>query len=189
MKRRRILRLTTYIAGGALAMPVAGAFLGSCKEVEVDLDSFTPSFFKKEEFQFISDMSDALLPSSETPGALDVGVPEMFDIMVNNVFTSDQQSDYRNKLGKLMAYVNRKKKEAGTSEMINVIASIDSGFRDSNASDKDVASAYQDLRGRTQQYYVGSEIVGTTLLNYLPVPGSYEPCIDLSEVNGKAWAL
>ena len=28
-----------------------------------------------------------------------------------------------------------------------------------------------------------------TLLNYLPVPGSYEPCIELSEVNGKAWAL
>jgi len=189
MKRRRILRLTSYIAGGALVMPITGALLGSCKEVEVDLDKFTPSFLKGDEFQFISDMADAILPSSDTPGALDVGVPEMFDIMVNNVFTSDQQANYRTKLAKLMTYVNTQKKEAGASTIADIIGNIDSTLRDANASDKEVSSAYQDLRSRTQQYYVGSEIVGTTLLNYLPVPGSYEPCIDLSEVNGKAWAI
>ena len=189
MKRRRILRLSAYLAGGALAMPVAGSFLSSCNEVEVDLDRFAPSFFKKEEFEFISSMSDALLPSSDTPGALDVGVPEMFDIMVNNVFTADQKSNYRNKLKKLMTYVNAQKKEAGASKISDVIVNIDAGLRASDAPDKETASAYQDLRRRTQQYYVGSEIVGTTLLNYLPVPGAYKPCIDLSEVNGKAWAL
>ena len=131
MKRRRILRLTTYLAGGALAMPVAGALLGSCNEIEVDLDKFTPSFFKKEEFRFISEMTDALLPSSDIPGALDVGVPEMFDIIVSNVLTTDQQADYRIKLGKLMSYVNQQKKEAGVSKMSDIIASIDSSLQNS----------------------------------------------------------
>ncbi len=37
--------------------------------------------------------------------------------------------------------------------------------------------------------YLSTEEIGLNFLNYLPIPGPYESCISLEEVNGKAWAL
>ena len=47
---------------------------------------------------------------------------------------------------------------------------------------------YSILRGLVCQGYFTSEIGATQALSYLPVPGEWVPCIELSDV-GKAWAL
>lgn len=177
------------MVGGAVTMPIVGSLVTSCNSVDVDLDQFSPSFFNSEEFSFLKEITSALLPESDTPGALTAGVPEMFDIMVNNVLKKEEQNEYRAKLIILKSYVNGQLQLNNTEKISDIISTLDADLRTGEGVAKPIRNAYNDLRGRTLKYYVGSEIVGTTLLNYLPVPGEYKPCIDLSEVNGKAWAL
>ncbi len=50
-------------------------------------------------------------------------------------------------------------------------------------------NTYNQLRQQTISYYLSSEEICTNYLNYLPVPGKYEPCITLEEAGGKAWAI
>lgn len=193
MKRRRILRFTAYTAGAAIVAPLAVSLLSGCKgeqTVAIDLDGdYTPDFFSDKEYQFIHDMADALLPKTDTLGAVDVGVPQMFDIMVGKVYKPEDQVTYKAKLGSLMSHVNAKLKSTSTSKITDIIGALDLELRNSEKNDTDIAEAYLDIRSKAMGYYVGSEEVGTTLLNYLPVPGDFVPCIDLTEVGGKAWAL
>jgi len=189
MKRRRILRLSAYLAGGAITMPIVGSFVTSCNNVDVDLNQFSPSFFNADEFSFLKEISSALLPETDTPGALTAGVPEMFDIMVNNVLKKDEQNEYRTNLTALRSFISGQLMTNDKEKIDDIISTLDSDLRLKKDVASDIRKTYMDVRGRTLKYYVGSEIVGTTLLNYLPVPGAYKPCIELSEVNGKAWAL
>src|SRR5690606_25698622 len=38
-------------------------------------------------------------------------------------------------------------------------------------------------------YYLSTEEIGEKYLNYLPIPGAYQPCISVNDVNNKAWAI
>lgn len=170
-------------------MPIVGSFVSSCNETQVDLDAFVPSFFDDNQYAFIRKIVDALLPESDTPGALSVGVPEMFDIMVDNVLTEEKQAAFTAQLSKLMKYVNSQLKARNVQEISDIIHDLDASLRYDSEADRDVVNAYEEVRSRALQYYVGSESVGTTLLNYLPVPGAYVPCMELDQVGGKSWAI
>lgn len=61
------------------------------------------------------------------------------------------------------------------------------------AEKRDTYLFYQYLLTLRKLFILGfytSESVSKDLLNYLPVPGQYDPCLDLSEVEqGHSWAL
>ena len=48
-------------------------------------------FFSDDEFHLIEGISDALLPETSTPGALDAKVPYFIDLVVKNCMTNDDQ--------------------------------------------------------------------------------------------------
>ena len=52
---------------------------------------------------------------------------------------------------------------------------------------EDLGMAYQSMKSKIITCYLGTEYVGMNLLNYLPVPGEYEPCIPAASLDGKAW--
>ena len=56
-------------------------------------------------------------------------------------------------------------------------------------NEEPVKAAINDLRQQTIAYYLSTEEIGTKFLNYLPIPGPYEACITVAEVDGKAWTL
>ena len=98
MKRRELLRYTAYITGMAVSAPVASALLAGCKRDEAVAAGeavYEPAFFNQEEYEFISKLSDTMIPATDTPGALDVGVPEMVDKMVGQVYTEEARSNFR----------------------------------------------------------------------------------------------
>ena len=55
--------------------------------------------------------------------------------------------------------------------------------------DQMAKSAFLEFKQQTIAYYLSTEEIATNYLNYLPVPGTYESCISLESVGGKAWAL
>lgn len=186
MKRREIIKYTAYITGATVSAPLMSALLVGCKsevtstEVATDLN-----FFNAKEFAFIKDLADLILPKTDSPSASEVGVPEMMDHMLGNVFTKEQSTSYKegftalfNHLGKIVDSSSADK----TKAIMALENSKDNGL-------KTVRDAYLNFKQQTVAYYLSTEEVATKFLTYLPVPGKYEACITVEEAGGKAWAL
>lgn len=212
MKRREILRYATYATGFAVSAPIASAFFTSCKtDAEIKDPAYAPAFFTAAEFAYLSKMADTMLPSDGTPGAVEVGVPQMMDKMIANVYNKENQDKAREGLSLLMKKMDGDN-EGGFAAMDNdkalaYLQEQDMHYKTFKAevqmSGEDVPTeeavemeeasakdAYFTLKSMIIGSYFNTEEVATTMLAYDPVPGEYIPCGDLQELTGgKAWAI
>lgn len=189
MKRRKLIKLSAFVATGT----AFSGLLPGCKtdSVSIDIDGYTPSLMSSEQYTFIRDFADTLLPETDTVGALSVGLPQIYDTILNNILTSEQQSKHSERLSLLINTISKETdgksfSSLGTDDKLSILKRIDTKFAD---SDNDASKAYKQIKNRLIQYYLKTEEVGTNLLAYLPVPGEYQACISLEEAGGKAWAL
>jgi len=192
MERRKILKYVAYATGAAVATPLATSLLVSCQSeatatAVMDATGSGLSFFKAKEFSVIQEMVDIILPKTDSPSATDVGVHNMIDHMVGNAYRPDAKKEYQEKFAAFYKYLGQKNYQAldGAGKM-DLLSALDKSKEEAL---KDARSGYLNLKQQTIAYYLTSEEIGTKFLNYLPVPGEYEPCISLEEAGGKAWAL
>lgn len=212
MNRREILRYTAYATGAALSAPLASALLMGCKRDEAMLEAgFQPSFFTEAEYEYVTKLADTMLPKTDTPGAVEVGVPQMMDDMVANVYSQEDQDKFREGLKVLMDEMDAAN-PGGFAKLDNDKALIylqDQDLHYKGAPQKTTMSgedvpqevaveengpsardAYFNLKGMIIGSFFNTEEAATTLLVYEPVPGEYIPCGDLQELTGgKAWAI
>jgi len=186
MNRRTVLRYSAYAAAGA-------AFSKSfyaCKP-SASNESFSPSFFDESQYEFITAFGDGLIPESDTPGAVSLGVPQFLDHMVGAVFNPEDHEDYKRDIGLLENHLNEMSQgdyvRLSTLDRTKALSQAEKSWDRDDTSD--IKAAYYSLRGQIINYYLNTEYVGTQLLNYLPVPGEYEACIPLGEAGGKAWTI
>lgn len=189
MNRRNVLRYSAYTVTGAALLPL----IQSCKSATDTATGFKPSFFDPEQFSMVSDICDVLLPETDTPGAVSLGVPAFFDHMVGAVFPTEQKEGFRTSFGKLQNLLDSKSDGGSFAKLSSdakqkLITDLDRQWHNDD-SDSDEKAAYLSVRSQAISYYLGTEEVATNQLNYLPVPGQYEGCITLASVGGKAWAI
>ncbi len=191
MDRRKILKYVAYATGAAVAAPLANSLLVSCQSEAAktagNVAKSGLSFFKPKEFATIKEMVDIILPKTDSPSATEVGVHEMIEHMVGNAYRPDARKAYQEKFAAFYKYLgeNNYGDLDGVGKM-DLLTTLDKSTDDVS---KAARSGYLNLKQQTIAYYLTSEEVGTKFLNYLPVPGEYEPCISLEETGGKAWAL
>jgi len=203
MKRREILKYTAYMTGAAVSLPLMSSLLSGCKTDSIAKASdFKLNFFSKEEFSFVTNLVDTILPATDSPSASAVGVHKMIDSMVGTTYNEEDTKNYRKKFDAFKKYLDNIKEEnkfnygleknvEGKSfeefsqdEKIKVLK-----FLDTSTENPEAREAYLELKQQTIAYYLTTEEIGTNFLNYLPVPGEYDGCIELSEVGGKAWSI
>jgi hypothetical protein len=212
MNRREVLRYTAYVTGFAISAPLASALLTGCKaEPEMLEPGFKPAFFTDAEYEYVAKMADAMLPSDGTPGALDVGVPQMIDKMIAEVYNKENQEATRKGIKALMdtmdadnpggfakldndkalMYLQDQDLHYKTVKTEVKMTGEDTPQVDTTADMKATAKdAYFGLKSMIIATYFNTEEVATTMLAYDPVPGEYIPCGDLQELTGgKSWAL
>lgn len=189
MKRRKIIKLSAFVATGT----ALSGLLSGCKSdtVSIDIDGYSPSLMSGDQYRFIRDFAETLLPETDTPGALSVGVPQIYDTILNNILTKEKKSVHNDKLSSLIDAIQTENNEQAISDMdqndrLALIQKLNTKF---SQSDEEVSNTFKQVKQRLIGYYLKTEEVGTTLLNYLPVPGEYQACISLEEAGGKAWAL
>ena len=71
------------------------------------------------------------------------------------------------------------------NEGVQLLSDLELSQNDDVANAK---MAFKELKQQVIAYYLNTEEVGTEFLNYLPIPGEYQPCISVEDVNNKAWA-
>ncbi len=176
MKRRDVIKYTALMTGAAVSLPLALS-LSSCQP-EIDVaQNYDPIFFSKGDFDLLKKIVDVILPETDSPSASSVGVHSMIDDMVANAYDKEAQDEYK----------------LGSTSLLGHLSSSDdlksAVFALEETSDENLSEAYRSLKQQTVAYYLSTKEIGTQFLNYLPVPGEYNGCIELSEVGGKAWAL
>jgi len=199
MNRREALQRTALVLGYTISAPLAVAVLNGCK-AKPEL-TYTPKFFSEDQARLISSLAETILPRTDTPGAIDAGVPGFIDDMVGTVYSTEQQKTFTDGLTALaeeaktalsndfidakpeeqLSFVQKKNSEAlsggggGQSE----------GWWAAGGSK--TKPFFLEMKELTVLGFFTSEAGATKVLQYNQVPGPFKGCVPLAEV-GKAWA-
>lgn len=189
MTRRDIIKYTVLATGTAVAAPLMTTLFSGCNTDSVaKLPAYKPQFFSEEEFSILKKVIDIILPKTNSPSASELGVQNIIDTMVGTVYEEEDRLEYKAGFTSLLKYLggNEEQPTKGaipSLEKLQIINTAKDGIA------QEVRDAFQQLKQQTVAYYLSTEEIGKNYLNYLPVPGNYEPCIKLTDVEGKAWAI
>lgn len=186
MNRREILKYTAYLTGATVSAPLISVIMSGCKTDSLAEEATsTLNFFSEADFKLVRTVVDLILPKTDSPSASEVGVHNTIDHMLGLVYSKEAQTKFKNGFVAFTKYLNEVSSKKG-EPTLEILQQLQQSKKEDN---QDARNTFLDIKQQTIAYYLTSEEIGTKYLNYLPVPGKYESCISLEEVEGKAWAL
>lgn len=197
MNRRKALQQTGLLAGATVLMPSLLSLFQSCKE-ENRLD-WQPAFFTEEEAKTIASLLDTILPTTSTPGALDVKADIFIDKIIAETYDDGGKEYMRKEIaafndscksayGDIFPEVSEENKTKFLQEQEANCAKFNPGVWGTSVGEQKPVAFYRSMKSMAIWAYFTSEEMGEKVLSYDPVPGAYEPCKPLSEV-GNRWSL
>lgn len=202
MNRRNFLR------GSSIAM---GAFFSSQTLLaladSVATPTATPTFLNKDDFLMMSQLCEIVMPRTDTPGALDVGVPNTLDTIFAQVLTPAEQSKIRdsiaafNRLSKkiyggiFLGLPAPKQQDYAKTLNINF---VHAGERDATLIKKygksltpnavqQAIDFFATIKELTLLAFFKSEAGSTKVLHHVAIPGRFDGSVPLKDI-GKTWA-
>jgi len=163
MNRREWLKCMSALALSAAGAPLLAVFDAHAAAQE---PAAGPRFFSRSQADMVAAVVDIIIPRTDTPGALDAGVPRFIDQMFKDVYPADEQARY---LQALAAF-----EHAGGHHL-----------------DPVTAPAFVLMTKKLAMLgFFMSEPGCTQVLQYVAVPGGYQADVPLSKAgNGRAWAV
>lgn len=207
MNRREIIKGLALSFGYVVAAPSVLSVLESCSSKN---ETWQPIFLSKKEKHVVTHLVDIILPVTDTPGGLDVNLPQFIDMMAQDMFSDDEKNIFKEGAD-VFAFRFREmfNKDIGRSdreEMEQLFASyFDLHKEDQNkvlytqskpieqvaSEEMEAYKMYKfliNIRSLSLFGYFTSEKVGKEVLNFDPIPGRYEPCVPVSEI-GNSWTI
>ena len=186
--RREALRKTLLIMGSTLSAPTIMGILDGCS-ISNETD-WAPDFFDKDQAILITEVSEIIIPATDTSGTRDVGVPKFIESMIRDVYSEDDRNMF---IEGLTAFNTRAEKSYG-----KVFTELNPGQKPEFVKKlNDDAIINSDKHDKTlfiltvKELTVGglcsSEAGTSQVLKYDKVPGAYHGCIPYEEA-GKQWA-
>ena len=93
MNRRDIIKGLGLTFGYAVAAPSVLSILESCSTKKEA--SWEAVFLNGNEKHYINHLVDIILPATNTPGGLDVNLPQFIDMMSHDMLKSDEQEIFK----------------------------------------------------------------------------------------------
>jgi Gluconate 2-dehydrogenase subunit 3 len=174
--------------------------------VDTTSSSWSASFLKnKDHLALVENLAEAIMPATNTPGAKEAGVIQYIDMAVANLYESKKQERFQKGLEQCIAALEADNKGTAFTKLGGEQISTFLNKHIGSTADKATYEATKKLAGsedlptdETQQktYYLysflhavknltvsgyfGSELIATKHMNFQPVPGPFEGCIDYS---------
>lgn len=192
INRREALRRAALLMGAALSAPAISGVLSGCSAKPV-ID-WKPEFLTGDQGILISEVSEIIIPRTDTPGAKEVGVPAFIDKMLKDVYSKEDQERF---LNGLKEFDDNAKKETGDSfiemaadDQVAYVTKVHkAGVEQIRSAPTDPKPFIMMVKELTLLGYFTSEVGATQVLQYVAVPGAYKGCVPLSQAgNGKTWA-
>lgn len=197
MNRREILRYTAWITGSAVSASLAGAFLSGCSDQTTDktpgskavdpASSTILHFFTPEQFALVALLADTILPRTDSPSATDVNVHTNIDAMLGLIVDNNYQTGFKSRWQELQSYLAQQNfLQLSAPAQLEALQTLE---LTQEAGLNNIKNTLVEFKQQVIAYYLTTEEVAKKFLNYLPIPGTYQPCISVDDVNNKAWAL
>ena len=188
MKRRDAFKNLSLFVYGSLTLP-ATSLLNSCSPSSKKVD-WNPKYLNEDEAFFLNEISNTIIPNTEFPGALAVGVPKEIEDYVFNVFENDKIENFRNELNQLDGHLNNSDTEKSfyKSSLKEKVVILNKLQESNKKPHRDI---YLKIKSSVATSYFKSEVGATQVLRYngpSVVLGDYKGCIPFEEV-GKTWAI
>lgn len=172
LSRRALLQLA-----GLAALPSLARADAAPDDWDADLHAQAAqrpaTLFRADERALVAAMADAILPRTDTPGALDVGVPAFIEFITAEWMTEAERTEFRAGLAALEAHAS-----AGYGRTWPALDPVQRmGELDWAAlpiePDHPARRAYRRLRGHALHGYLTSERVRREVLKVNMTPGHY----------------
>lgn len=180
LSRRALLQLA-----GLAALPSLARAESAPDDWDADLHAQAAqrpaTLFRADERALVAAMSDAILPRTDTPGALDVGVPAFIEFITAEWMTETERTEFRAGLAALEAHA-----VAGYGRTWPALDPVQRmGELDWAAlpmePDHPARRAYRRLRGHALHGYLTSERVRREVLKVNITPGHYRGDVPVTQ--------
>ena len=197
MKRRDAIKNTALLGGSAALSSTLLSLLQSC-QAESQLD-WEPKFLSTDHAQLVSSLVDSIIPTTDTPGGLDMKVDRFIDLVFYKVYDEAGQKQVvaemdqfnekcASKFGKAFHQLDAEQKKTVLQEEEANSPKTGRGVWGMSVEKTEPVGFYRSLKSMAVWGYCSSEEIGKNVLNYDPIPGPYQGCIPFSEV-GKVYSL
>jgi gluconate 2-dehydrogenase gamma chain len=159
--------IQTLLRGGLALSLMPGFAEAAWAAVAAGGDRPIPRALNSDQTQMIAFIADVVLPRSDTPGAIDAGVPSWIDLVVAEYFSATRRAGF---LADLAAIDASAKSTSGG--LMKVTASLDAA-----CGSKDLTPAqrgYVQLKELIVYGYFTSKPVQQDLLRVVIVPGRFD---------------
>ena len=197
LTRREALKRVAWLMGGTVS---ASAILA----IQKGYSATTPagkktSILTPPQMGIVAAVSEIMIPRTDTPGAIDVGVPRFIDLMLEDVYTQKDREHYLAGLADFNAAAHTEQgKEFLALEPTHQVALVRK-FHDAAVIEEQRPNRLGEELQRpfilmtkelTLLGFFTSEAGATQVLQYVAVPGSYHACLPVEQAgNGKTWAV
>ncbi|NNU15479.1 gluconate 2-dehydrogenase subunit 3 family protein [Parvularcula sp. ZS-1/3] len=146
-------------------------------------------FYTEELRSFVSQLSDIIVPDTDSPGALKAGVPERLAMVHENWLDRQGKIEWLTKVQEvhdaLSADGDRSFAEADAEARLAMVKAMDEKAYDKGGNGAD---AYRQLKREIVGAYYTTEAGCTEELQWLATPGDWKACVPLKEI-GRTWAV
>ena len=186
MNRKDAIKRTAMLMGGVLFAPTIAGVLKGCTP---STEKWTPVLFNAAEADLTRKLADTIIPATDTPGAVDVGIPGFIEKMVKEIFSEEQRSDFLFGLTHFDSLCQREKGrsfvELSEEERLEFASDINREAIENEESEG--PQFFLIFKELTLVGFFTSEVGATQVLKYEPTPGYYDGCVPFEEI-GKTWA-
>ena len=183
ISRREALKNTALILG--INVPLT-KLQGAMSVFGIDEVSYEASFFDDKNYLLLKDITDLIIPATDTAGAVDIGVHRFIDTMLSEWASSKTKNKYQNGLNLINEFVINQYRKSFINCSINdqnkILIDLDNGLEKNELS-----VFFADLKWFVISGYYTSEYGGSVELRYDPMPGPYRGCTSLNE-DDRGWS-
>ncbi len=168
----------------------------------------TKSFLEKNDRLLVAQISEIIMPRTDTPGAIDIGVPDKMDEIFAQVLNTQEQQKIKEgfiALDQLCKAIHKKAfLTLDATNQIALVKSLNLNFVKAGSKEATLIEEYQATIEKTQTQkaidlfaiikeltlliFFRSEPGATKVLQYVAIPGRFNGCVPLKEI-GRAWAV
>jgi hypothetical protein len=180
--RRNAVKKASLMLGFAISGPALTGVLNGCSSKKKF--DWQPLIFSENEAILVEAASSRILPSGETPGAMDAGVTQFIDEMVSEYYLPEDQQRFQAGLQQLDPLSNETVSsnfaKASEAEQDQVLKEL--------TKRSDLQPFFLMLKELTVLGFFTSKVGATQFLNFDEIPGGFRGCESLESVGGKTWA-
>ena len=167
MQRRDLLR----VLGGTVAASVLGPLSPADRlrlAASLRAPSATPALFSASQWQLVRELSDTIIPRTDTPGALDTDVPAFIERILAWWDTAEERDRFLEGLAAIGQRLGSAEDRTAT------LTALDAASERPPAS---AESAWARLKSMVAYGFFTSKAVQEDVLHTVVVPGRFDGCV------------